>query len=125
MKNLIIPETAETPEINFDPETGVLKISGRAYSNDISIYYKQLDSWLEEYLSSPKDKTTVELHLDYYNSIFHKLLFNFLKKCKTLSENGKKLVINWYYHEGDEDSIDASNHYARTLEYPIDNIETE
>jgi hypothetical protein len=125
MENLIIQETPETPEINFDLETGVLKISGRAYSNDISIYYKQLDSWLDEYLTSPKDITIVELHLDYYNSIFHKLLFNFLKKCKTLSENGKKLVINWYYPVGDEDSLDASHHYARTLEYPIDNIETE
>jgi len=125
MKNLIIPETPETPEINFDPETGVLKISGRAYSNDISIYYKQLDSWLEEYLTSPKDKTIVELHLDYYNSIFHKLLFNFLKKCKAVTETGKKLIINWYYHHGDEDSIDASIHYSKTLDYPIEKIETE
>jgi len=125
MKNLVIQETPETPEINFDSEKGILKISGRAYSNDISIYYKQLDRWIDEYLSSPQEKTIVELHLDYYNSIFHKLLFNFLKKCKTVTESGKKLVINWYYHKGDEDSIDASHHYAKTLEYPIDNIEAE
>jgi hypothetical protein len=125
MTNLIIEETPETPEINFDAAIGVLKISGRAYSNDISIFYKQLDSWLEEYLIAPNDITAIDLHLDYYNSIFHKLLFNFLKKCKAITETGKKVVINWYYHEGDEDSIDAAIHYSKTLDYPIEKIETD
>ena len=125
MANLIIAETPETPEINFSSDSGILKISGRAYSNDITIFYKQLDNWLEEYLTSPQGTTIVELHLDYYNSIFHKLLFNFLKKCKSITEHGKNLIIKWYSTEGDEDSIDASHHYARTLEFPIENIETE
>ena len=124
MENLIIAETPETPEVNFNPESGVLKISGRAYSNDISTFYKKMNEWLDEYLTAPKN-TTVELHLDYYNSIFHKLLFNFLKKCIESIEKEKKLIINWYYHDGDEDSIDAAIHYSKVLEFPITNIESE
>lgn len=125
MDALIINETAETPEINFSSETGVLKISGRAYSNDISMFYKKIDAWLDEYLINPQTTTVIELHLDYYNSIFHKLLFNFLKKCKAILSNDRKLIIKWHYTEGDEDSIDASIHYSKSLDFPIEKIETE
>ena len=124
MDSLIIAETLESPGIDFNAETGVLKISGRAYSSDITVFYKSLSNWLEEYLNNPKD-TTVELYLDYYNSVFHKLLFNFLKKCKTVLEKDKKLVIKWFYNDGDEDSIDASISYAKSLDYPIEKIELE
>jgi hypothetical protein len=124
MDNLIIKETPETPEVNFSSESGILKISGRAYSSDISMFYKGLNEWLDEYLKQPKD-TTVELHLDYYNSVFHKLLFNFLKKCIIAIQGDSKLNITWYYNEGDEDSIDAAIHYSKMLEYPINNVEAE
>ncbi|MBA2612726.1 MAG: DUF1987 domain-containing protein [Bacteroidetes bacterium] len=124
MNSLIIAETLETPEINFNSDAGILKITGRAYSSDITVFYKNLSAWLDEYINDPKD-TTVELNLDYYNSVFHKLLFNFLKKCKSVLEKDKKLVIKWYYNDGDEDSIDASINYAKSLDYPIEKIELE
>ena len=124
MNSLIIAETLETPEINFNPETGILKITGRAYSSDITVFYKTMSAWLDEYVNNPKD-TTIELNLDYYNSVFHKLLFNFLKKCKTVLEKDKKLVIKWYHNDGDEDSIDASINYAKSLDYPIEKIELD
>ncbi|MBL7910828.1 MAG: SiaC family regulatory phosphoprotein [Bacteroidia bacterium] len=124
MNSLIIAETLETPGIDFNPETGVLKISGRAYSSDITVFYKSLSAWLDDYTNNPKD-TVIELYLDYYNSVFHKLLFNFLKKCKTVLEKDKTLVIKWFYNDGDEDSIDASISYAKSLDYPIEKIELE
>ncbi|MEO6304558.1 MAG: SiaC family regulatory phosphoprotein [Bacteroidia bacterium] len=124
MKDLIIEETTETPEIKFKEDEGLLKISGRAYSSDITFFYKELDKWLEEYLLNPKDKTTIELYLDYYNSVFHKLLFNFLKKSLIVKNKGKQLVIKWFYNEGDEDSMDACMHYAKSLDYPIEKIES-
>ncbi|MDP3557068.1 MAG: DUF1987 domain-containing protein [Bacteroidota bacterium] len=125
MTNLLIEETLETPEINFNSESGILKISGRAYSSDISLFYKNIEAWLEEYIQNPKESTIIELHLDYYNSVFHKLLFNFLKKGKTLTEKGKELAIKWFYQEGDEDSEEAAMHYSKTLDFPFEKIEFE
>ncbi len=124
MKDLIIEETVETPGINFNKDAGLLKISGRAYSSDITFFYKELDKWLDDYLNNPKEKTTIELYLDYYNSVFHKLLFNFLKKSLVLPNKGKQLDIKWFYNEGDEDSMDACTHYAKSIDYPIEKIES-
>ena len=70
MNELLIEKTKETPEINFNPSTGVLKISGRAYSNDIYQLFKPLNAWLNKYLAKPKDITTIELRIEYCNSIF-------------------------------------------------------
>ena len=97
MDDLIIEKTNETPEINFSSTTGVLRISGRAYSNDISMFYKSLSNWQEEYLRSPQETTIIELQLDYYNSIFIKLLFYFFERSKDVIQKNKKLIIKWYH----------------------------
>src|SRR6266481_2791632 len=107
MNELTIERTQSTPEINFNSKSGILKIAGRANANDISLFYKQLDAWLDLYLVQPKD-TTIELHLEYINSVFSKLLFTFFEKCKTVIKKEKKLLIKWYHYKDDEDSIDDS-----------------
>jgi hypothetical protein len=50
MNDLHIEITQETPEVNFNATTGTLKITGRAYSNDINVFYKRMNSWLDDYL---------------------------------------------------------------------------
>jgi hypothetical protein len=123
MNDLIIERTSETPEINFGASAGVLKISGRAYSNDITLFYKKLSIWLEEYLIDPQDTTTLEIQLDYYNSIFIKLLFYFFEKSKTLIPRNKKLIIKWYHQKGDEESIDDVIRISKIINFPIERVE--
>lgn len=93
MDVLNIEKTKETPEINFDHTTGILKITGRAYSNDIYQLFKPLNAWLDIYLAKPKETTTIELKIEYCNSIFNKLLIIFLEDCKSVIQKEKKLVI--------------------------------
>ena len=125
MKDLIIESTGETPGVNFNSRTGVLNISGRAYSSGIAVFFKTFEGWLDEYLKAPQAVTTIELHLDYSNSIFKKLMMNFIKKCIGSITGDKNLVIKWYYHAGDEDSIDNGNLTAKIMNFPIQMIEVE
>lgn len=125
MENLILERTPETPEINFNAQTGTLKLFGRAYSNDISFFYKSLASWLEEYLKSPQDLTTIELQLDYYNSIFIKLLYYFIEQSKSVLQKNKKLEIKWYYQDGDDESSDDAMRISKIINYPIETIPIE
>lgn len=119
MDALIIEKTKETPEINFNPSTGVLRISGRAYSNDIYQLFKPLNAWLAEYLNKPKDVTTVELKIEYCNSIFNKLILLFFESCKTVLQKNKELVIIWHYEKGDRESVDEADHLAKLIAFPI------
>ena len=125
MNDLILERTNETPEINFNASSGTLKIIGRAYSNDIRLFYKKLSFWLEEYLKSPQETTTIELQLDYYNSIFIKLLFYFFEKSKDVQQKNKKLVIKWYHQEGDDESADDAIRISKIINYPIERVEIE
>ena len=109
MKDLIIEGGQGTPEVNFNSSTGFLIISGRANANGLTFFYKALDEWLDEYLTNPSELTTVELRLEYTNSVFLKLLYTFLDKCKIVETKGKKLIIKWYHAAGDEDSLDDAN----------------
>lgn len=123
MDALIIEKTKETPEINFNHTTGILKITGRAYSNDIYQLFKPLNTWLDLYLQKPKDITTVELKIEYCNSIFNKLLVIFLESCKTVNQKDKKLVIVWKYEKGDRESVDEANHISKLIRMPIEKVE--
>ena len=123
MDALIIEKTKETPEINFNHTTGILKITGRAYSNDIYQLFKPLNTWLDAYLAKPKDITTVELKIEYCNSIFNKLLVIFLESCKSVAEKDKKLVILWKYEKGDKESVDEANHISKLIGMSIEKVE--
>lgn len=125
MEDLIIESSQGTPEINFNATTGVLRIAGRANANDISLFYKQLDIWLDQYLTKPKDTTTIELQLEYINSVFSKLLFTFFEKCKSVMQKNKKLVIKWYHQKEDEDSIDDAIRYSKIINLPIEQVELD
>lgn len=123
MDALIIKKTKETPEINFNPETGILKISGRAYSNDIYQLFRPLNTWLEAYLDKPKDTTTVELKIEYCSSVFNKLLIQFFENCKSVIQKDKKLVIIWKHEKGDKESVDEANHISKLIGLPIEKKE--
>src|SRR2546430_1403181 len=112
MRDLIIEKTEITPEVNFSAATGELKISGRAYSNDINRFYDDLHLWIDEYLKNPQPTTTLILQLEYYNSGFFKLLFIPIVKCKNLLQENKKLAIKWLYHEDDDDSVEDASQIA-------------
>ncbi len=75
MDDILIQQTEDTPEINFSAKTGLLKFSGRAYSNEINAIFVRLNAWLDEYLKNPNDSTTITLQLDYSNTVFNRLVF--------------------------------------------------
>jgi SiaC family regulatory phosphoprotein len=125
MNDLHIEITQETPEVNFNATTGTLKITGRAYSNDINVFYKRMNSWLDDYLLEAKETTVLELKLDYYNSIFIKLLFHFLEKCKMLTQQNKKLIIKWHHQQDDDDIVEEAIRISKIIEFPIERIPYE
>ncbi len=123
MDVLLIEKTKETPEINFNHTTGVLRLTGRAYSNDIYQLFKPLNAWLDLYLAKPKDITTIELRIEYCNSIFNKLLIIFLESCKSVIQKNKKLDIVWFYEKNDRESVDEANHIAKLIGMQIEKRE--
>ncbi len=125
MKELIIEKTDTTPAIAFNASTGELKISGRAYSNDMNRFFVDLYSWVDEYLEQPQKNTSIILQLEYYNSSFYKLLFVLIVKCKKVLAQKKHLSIKWRHQKGVTDSHEEAAEISAIVDFPIEFVEYE
>jgi hypothetical protein len=123
MNNLLLESTKKTPEVSMTTD-GRLKISGRSIPEDPSKFYDQLFEWTYFYCLEPSEVTTLDVELEYFNSGTSKALLHILRALVDLSKKGKKLSINWYYEEGDDDIIERGEYYESILDTKFNFIAT-
>ena len=119
MENLKIEATKSSPEINFNSETNILAITGESYPENTTQFYEKVFAWLDKYMESIEDEeVVVNIELIYFNSSSSKVLMDLFDNLDELSEEGKKIVVNWIY---DEDN-DASLEYGEEFEEDIESL---
>ncbi|MGE0636173.1 MAG: DUF1987 domain-containing protein [Bacteroidia bacterium] len=107
MEKLVIEKTDTTPEINFDPEQGILKITGRSIPLNPKRFYEPVLSWIATYTSQAKDTTVLDVYMDYFNTASTFLITDIVRQLsKGLA--GKNLTINWYHDAGDDDVLEIA-----------------
>jgi sulfur relay (sulfurtransferase) DsrC/TusE family protein len=116
-----ILSTKCTPEISLDP-AGIIKITGRSINENVSGFSEQIDEWIDDYISNPAEITTIDIYLEYFNSVNFKIYFNLLKKIGSIRMINKKYSINWYYEEGDEDILEKGEDISSALNIPFNFI---
>ena len=118
MEDLFINGTASTPEVDFKI-CGELNLVGRSLPEDSAAFYQPLFEWIELLTA---EKVLVNVKLEYINTSSSKQLLALLKN---VTENGncKKVKINWYYEEGDLDSLETGEHYSTIIDAPFKFIE--
>ena len=123
MNNLLIESTKKTPEVSFNVD-GRLKISGRSIPEDPTQFYDQLFEWIYFYCQEPNDITTLDIELEYFNSGSSKAILHILRALVDISKKGKRLSVNWYYEEGDDDLMERGEYYESILEFKFNFFET-
>jgi hypothetical protein len=116
-----ITATKGTPEIVISPG-GIIEIRGRSMMEDINEFSKQIEDWIEKFILTPKGITRVDFHLEYLNTNNIKFYISLLRKIEILKLKNKKLVINWYYEEGDEDIFEKGEYISLCLETKLNFI---
>lgn len=122
MEELKIEGSAKTPTIVFNG-SGELLLKGRSIPENSIEFYKPILDWIENYGSSPMDKTVVNVQLEYFNTSSSKCILDVFKKLETLSSTS--IEINWYYEEDDEDMLEAGEDYQAIIDIPFKMIEVE
>lgn len=125
MESITIDGTQKTPTVNFDPDKGVVEIKGRSIPENSIEFYKPLVDWLEKYAGQAKDKTEVNIQLEYFNTSSSKCILDVFKKLEAIFKSGNEVLINWYYEEDDEDMLEAGEDYQSIIKIPFKMIETE
>ena len=123
MKNLILEKSSSTPSIDFNFNTGILKMEGRSIPEDPGDFYDKIFNWVDNYYQNPKEITKVDLQLEYINSGSSKYILGFLKIIEQKYSGGKDCIINWYYEEDDESVLELGEHFKSLLKVPFNLIE--
>ena len=122
MEPISIQGTPKTPTVNFS-EDGKIEIKGRSIPENSIEFYKPLVDWLEEYTKSPKEKTEVNIQLEYFNTSSSKCILDVFKKLENINQTNKDVIVNWYYEEDDEDMLEAGEDYESIIKIPFKMIE--
>ena len=115
MDQLNIKSTKYTPEILLDAYSGVVKVTGKSYPENTFEFYKPMMDWLEVYFKQPKEITTFDMEIIYFNSSSSKFffdLFDFLEEYNDVS----KIVVNWIYDKENESAIEAGEDFIDDFE---------
>lgn len=125
MDNLNIEGTKQTPKIIFNSNTGILEISGRSIPENTFEFFNPVLTWLEEYASIAPDDTIINVSLEYFNTSSSKYILEIFKRLKSIINDGKNVIVKWYYEEDDEEMMETGEDYQDVsgLEFEIIPIE--
>jgi len=119
----ILP-TDKTPEVFLNPD-GNIKIKGRGVVVTLTEVPTQIMNWIDSYLISPAEITTVIIAFDYLNSYCTVVLISILKKISQVKQQSKKLIIKWYYEDLEDDIFNQGEYISSTLYIPFEFIMTD
>ncbi len=111
-----------TPLIHLNPD-GNMKISGRSIHENVAEFYQAPFDWVEEYIINPPDATRIDIQLEYFNSASAKYVIKLLQKFRKVLIKDKKLYINWFYEEGDEDILERGEYFSSVLDIDFNFVE--
>jgi hypothetical protein len=110
--------TTSTPEVLLDPK-GVVTIKGRLTHFDLGEFYRELENWIDEYISDPADRTSVDIQLEYLSTLNCMTIIVALKKFSSIKLMNKELNVNWHYEEGDEDIYEQGEFISSAINIPF------
>ena len=118
MENLFIERSKSSPEINFDAESGILKILGESFPENAAKFYAPAVEWIEEFFLRPGPKATIfEIELIYFNSSTSKVLMNMLEMADEAVAEGKDISVRWYCDEENETAIECGEEFKEDLSH--------
>jgi hypothetical protein len=123
MNELKIAATRNSPEILLNPG-GMVRIKGRSIHENALDFFRPVEDWVNEYVLTPADITCIDMNLEYFNSASAKLMIQIFRKLSRVRLLNKKIIINWYYEEGDEDIYERGEYFSSVLNIPFNFIRT-
>ena len=125
MKTFMMTAKEYTPYVLLDAKNGIIEISGRSFPEDANRFYKPILRWVDEYISSPNANTQLNLKFSYFNTASSKKILELIKKISSIKKTENKLIINWYYDEGEDDMLNAGNDFSSVVDVPFKFIEVK
>lgn len=109
------------PKILFLPDEGLMEIQGESYPENSVEFYEPIMAWLEGYFEMTDNSKDIHFNfrLNYFNTSSSKSILDILDLLEKHHNDGKKIQVNWYYEEDDEDIEESGEEFAEGLNIPF------
>lgn len=99
-------------------------MTGRLIPENALNFFNPIEEWVNAYFLHPAEFTSVDINLEYVNSVGTKYLLDMLHLILNiyLRKNDKKFRLNFYYEECDEDMFEKGTFFSSVLDVPFNFI---
>ena len=122
-KSIIIDPTEKTPQVDLNPMTGELILSGRSIPENATEVYEPILNWVNEYIKSARQTTNLRLNLEYFNTATSIWLAKIVRSLSKIENPDAVLFIHLYFGIEEYDSMDLDD-VKDTLSHVVDIIST-
>jgi len=118
LETLIIEQTKSTPQVDFNAENRLLMLKGESYPENSFKFYEPILSWLDDFFTEIADdgEIKLEMSLPYINTSSSKCVLMMLEKLEEAKDNGRNVVVNWYYEEDNESEMECAEDFKEFVE---------
>ncbi len=122
---LKIKGTYDTPVVDFDPEKGIFKISGRSLPASSFDFYSPVLDEITNYMKSPKPITKFEFKMEFISSSSTKIFQEIFYKLDKAHQKGTEVLIKWFYKFGDDDMKELGDDLRMDTSFPFEFVAFE
>lgn len=121
MNALVIESKLNSPLIDFNHNSGLLKIIGRSIPENPVKFYQPIEDWIFNFLSTNPKDINLFIHLDYLNTHSTECVLILMKKLESYyKSSGANVKVSWNFDEDDEDMQALGEDLASIAEIPFD-----
>jgi len=121
MDSLLIEGKINSPNIDFNPSTGLLKIEGRSIPENPVKYYQPIENWIIAFINTSPQDLILYVHLDYLNTHSTECLLILMKKIEAYyKSSGNNVKVSWNFDEDDEDMETLGEDLASIAQIPFE-----
>lgn len=111
-----VAATKSSPEIDFDPDNDLFKITGESYPENCWNFYKPMFKWLEQYFAEAgPDRFELVMELLYFNSSSSKTFMDLFDLLDEHADAGCEVVVKWRYHEENETAMECGEEFMEDV----------
>ena len=109
LSTLFIEPTSKTPQIDLNPITGELILSGRSIPENAAKTYESILNWVTEYAKRPRHTTNLRFNLEYFNTSSSIWLAKIVRALCNIGSNEFTLMIHLYFSIDEFDNMDVDD----------------
>jgi hypothetical protein len=116
MEGLRIEGGKSSPEVDFDPDSGILRIAGESFPENAAKFYAPVMDWVARFLrEGATPKATLMLQIVYFNSSTSKVLMNLFQLAEEARAGGREVSVRWICDAENETAIECGEEFREEL----------